>query len=355
MRVRFGPLQEIPLDHERLSMPEDGHSLDMPSVPSKRPPSPTTQSLCSPLKKRLLLDESSPTRNGGSTRTPAQDARVSGLLRGPHSPARKLDFGVLSSNKQTIGNENLLVDANDLSRVKHGGSRSPTPTPALLPSLYDPSAISAPPRMPSTNLVKDSVYGDSAVDVEMVDQGQSWPRVTATLDRVCREVCEPDRSSSDYPGFDVFQDPHDYVYKTIGTAPSTTWPYRSEQESDKENVRPVRPLKTHVGATAWAKAGLLSPKGILLSSPGDRPIDEWADECASTVITPRAQRRIRDIANIAGEQKCSNAARAPIAFPSSPIALLDCLGEADEPVKGRDIGKEESERAIAGVNSVVED
>jgi hypothetical protein len=92
------PLTDLPLDRFLPSKPNSTISPLKPS--SKRTLSPTTPSLYSPTKRRILTQEGvfSPEKSlkapiATRARASISTSRMGDVLRGPSSPARKLDFG----------------------------------------------------------------------------------------------------------------------------------------------------------------------------------------------------------------------------------------------------------------------
>ncbi|KAF7798344.1 hypothetical protein EIP86_009565 [Pleurotus ostreatoroseus] len=307
MATRPGPLRDIPLDHERLKLHSDGHISSLFKSPGKRPPSPSSYAICSPAKRRLIEQQTRSNAASGSRHSSSpHQAQVQAILHGPNSPARKLDFGVVTSSVHSGGES-----AHRTRSVVRRLADPPVPSP-LLPS-FESSGI---PAIAGSSPLAAGL-GTFPLDVEMDDHDFN-PQTPPPITSRAREA-----HSKHYPHFEVYKDPQylsaSHLLPSAAVLPSAlsgTTDDEDEAEADKENIRPARPAKLCFGEAAWAKAGLLCPREVeMLCSPLRTPSlpcqsnhidpmeehnhDAGDDNGEQPMnISPRAPRRMRDIANI---------------------------------------------------------
>lgn len=288
---RPGPLQDLPL--ERFLLPD----TNVPNTPSKhlrstkRPLSPGTPVLYSPAKRRILNEEGifSPKRTPRSPASSSSRGRFApeyfdALLKGPDSPAKKLDFGTpksatpsfLASAPSTQSTRSTSVDRDDRDDITSTprrfalSARKLAPSPELVSKHGNLSS-----RMSRTSSMMDEDDTDS--DYFRPDSRSSSSHTPTSL-LSPRDDTPPDRQSIHYPGFDVFRDAFD-ASDTRSELPTVDADYlmddqatehklvtetpKREKDEEKENMRPKRKAHKIPSApadAAWAKAGLLSPQ-----------------------------------------------------------------------------------------------
>ncbi|CAL1701185.1 unnamed protein product [Somion occarium] len=293
-------LQELPL--EQFLVPPDSNLTVTPSKrttrSNKRPRSPAVPSSCSPVKRRILCEESlvSPTfrspfsSNKSGRFSPSRFHEL--LLQGPDSPVKKLDFGKGEENVESVFPSGMKVSV--LSR------RSPRNTTPLRSAAASKSKASTPKfssRHPTYRTSKSSPG-----DIKMEDSFSPFiakapsPRPSPPL-TIPRKVARPDPHSIHYPGFDVHLDPYDYVPKASATALTDDMDDGSDlpaekakraKEADKENIPPRRRTQKLVVSTeASSKGELLPPFEEVLKSGQNTPVSG----------TPRAK-RVRELTGV---------------------------------------------------------
>ncbi|KAI0921609.1 hypothetical protein AcW1_004469 [Taiwanofungus camphoratus] len=273
---RPGPLQDLPLEH---FLPLDPNLPKHPR-PNKRPHSPGVTSLYSPTKRRILTEEGiySPHK---AVKSPLSSSRgrfapsyFDSLIRGPNSPAKRLDFGLTKIDSQT----SLLADPRILQVVTTKAQRDDTPVstcPSNNTLAPSPKLLASGSRTKSVSCLDGySDYGDELYNYDM--QSCVVPTRATTPVMIPREIIPPDRQSVHYPGFDIFQDAYILLPDTtqcISGSRSETGASESEtgsetgraKEGEKENLPPRKRLRKSTTApavssdAAWSKVGLLSP------------------------------------------------------------------------------------------------
>ena len=242
------PLQDLPL--ERFLVPPNPNLTVTPSKHNnrshKRPRSPAVPSSCSPVKRRILCEESiiSPTFKTPFSST--RSGRVSPnrfhdlLVQEPDSPIRKLDFGKREENVESVFPTGMTVSV--LSRQSPRTttpSRSKATTHRKRRSVHSPM-WPPPDSPPTTNDAKASQRSPTSTSMA---SPQPSPLIT-----IPRRVTPPERNSIHYPGFDVYLDPHDYVPKATDVASMEGIEYSLDyitdktvaKELNKENLPPRR-------------------------------------------------------------------------------------------------------------------
>lgn len=241
------PLQDLPV--EQFLVPPNPNLTVTPSKrhtrTHKRPRSPAAPSSCSPVKRRILCEESIVSPTFKSPFSSTKSGRISPtrfhdlLLQGPDSPIRKLDFGERDENV-----ESLFPSGMTVSVLSRQSPRTSPPLRSKATSSGKKRLLRSPVwRTPDSPPVKNKEAGQrSPVSAEMPTP-QLSPPIT-----IPRRVTPPRRNSVHYPGFDVYLDPHDYVPKAPNTTPIDAGVYFSDRtgdktsakEADKENLPPRR-------------------------------------------------------------------------------------------------------------------
>lgn len=272
--LRAGPLQELPLEHFLRAPPP---SPSKTSRPNKRPHSPGGPILYSPAKRRVLDAEGvfSPEI---TMKSPVSSSALGGrfapihfdeLLRGPDSPAKRLDFGSPKNSPQ-ISSRSVGSDSagRDLSQPL----ARPLSSRHSLDDDFDMGEYCNYPRSPSTT-----------------------PPPSSFLSSTLQEPASINRHSVHYPGFDIFQDVEETPHHTpsLNEDFATTVSQLSQVEKDleKENLPPRR--KPQKSATepikpsdaAWVKAGLLSPSSKMSEV-------QQSGKAKTVPITPHPKRRV---------------------------------------------------------------
>ncbi|KAH9939985.1 hypothetical protein B0H21DRAFT_755405 [Amylocystis lapponica] len=252
------PLTELPL--ERFLPPaSNADSSYSPSRPNKRPHSPGGSSLYSPAKRRILDEEGvfSPERKSPMSSASGRFAPLyfNALLQGPGSPVRKLEFGAA---KPTVSATPVPAVAGTPRMTRSATvAAQKVQTTKLAPSP-ELSSKKGGSRSKATPLSVTHPAGPELKD-PLRTRTSGAPVLT-----IPREVIPPDRQSTHYPGFDVFQEPYIIIPSTPFTTASESdaGSFTEDEDVDKENVRPPRRKKVNpadLADMAWAKAGLLSP------------------------------------------------------------------------------------------------
>ncbi|KAI0082407.1 hypothetical protein K474DRAFT_511467 [Panus rudis PR-1116 ss-1] len=282
-------LKELPLD-DFVPTNSDG----IPVTPSKRTRhnkrsrSPAVPSSCSPVKRRIISEESltSPTLRESFSSSKSRrfsPSRFQALLRGPGSPVKKIDFTAAAK-----GDENLDsvfptgVKVSVLSRP-----RSRTSTPARSNSLSARSTSRASLQSPTLMVNRTPI-------VQEMDDLFSSPIIVSSphsLLTVPRTISPPDPASTHYPGFDVYLDPHDYLPKarsilSIGDTLEGRVDRMRYKELEKENIPP---RKRSQKLALLAFGGPLELSGL---KPEWSPFEDASNNRdMSKPTTPRAKRQ----------------------------------------------------------------
>jgi hypothetical protein len=272
---RPGPLQELPLEHFFPPNPNVPKSPLKLWTGGKRPLSPGAPSTFSPAKRRILNAEgifSPETLKSPVSLMARSPARFADLVRGPDSPARKLDFGLPKNHSQSTAGSSTVINSAASSQFEDDVLTTPTrtssntsintlaPSPELLPKS------ASAPIASSSSLLLDGIP-------EMDDYFSPHPRHSAVHPSyiptmIPRELpAPPDRQSVHYPGFDVLLDTHIPLLRARSA--SVDWAdfgtdLKRDKEGCKENVPPRRKAKkaaTAPNSSELTKAGLLSPGG----------------------------------------------------------------------------------------------
>ena len=260
---RPGPLQEWPLEHY-TSTPAQASALSpfksLATKAKKRPHSPSV-SHYSPAKRRILgeegifIPETSMKSPLSPMKTPRMGApRFSGLLAGPGSPARVLDFGLPKT-----------VAADPDKRLR---------TPAGMDMMMCSPAPSSSTLAPSPELKgSGSTRGSAASRLRSHSKQAGSPTPTkrstaasllvrGAIPRDLPAQAPPD--SIHYPGFYVHQDP---VLFPDNILPFCSFDSESETEDEsdkmtqKENLAPRRKTKKLIPAIP------ATPKTVDMFSP----------------------------------------------------------------------------------------
>lgn len=156
---RPGPLQDLPLEHFLPPNPNLPKSPFKLARGSKRPLSPGAPSTFSPAKRRILVvegiysPESLKSPLSSSIQSPA---RFADLVKGPDSPARRLDFGLPKNHSQSSAESSTAVNtpASSLFEASLGLTtptrKSTANSLAPSPELVHKSAT--PPIASSSNM-----------------------------------------------------------------------------------------------------------------------------------------------------------------------------------------------------------
>jgi len=257
---RPGPLQELPLEHYTPSRTPASALSPFKSLATKakkRPHSPSV-SHYSPAKRRILGEEGifilekSMKSPLSPMKTPRMSApRFSGLLAGPGSPARVLDFG--------------------LPKTRDGDPDKRARAPAMMDMMMCSPAPSSSSLAPSPELKASGSTRGSAASRSRSQSKQPaspTPKRGSTTSLLAHGAIPRDLpaqappDSIHYPGFYVHQDPILFPQSILSTC-SFDSETESEDESDKttqkENLAPRRKTKKlYVPAT---------PKTVDMFSP----------------------------------------------------------------------------------------
>ena len=280
---RPGPLQELPLERFLPSNPNLPPVSPFKSVrPNKRPLSPGGPSLFSPAKRRILNEEGifSPEKTLKSpmleSRGRAQSpAHFTDVLRGPGSPAKKLDFGLPKNHleKSKTPAASMTLDVTP--------PRPRSTTSGLAPSPeFIPKSKSA-----QSSSFASSRHSDDTLEMDNYFSPQPRPspsRPTVTPALIPRELPPPpDPQSVHYPGFRVHQDTH-IIIAPVGSDFDIESVASAEKDGQKENI-PLRG-KARKAATAPTSSDLKT----LLFSPNakNREIEKMV-KARSTPVTPK--------------------------------------------------------------------
>ncbi|KAA1473474.1 hypothetical protein DENSPDRAFT_839950 [Dentipellis sp. KUC8613] len=246
--MRRTPLADLPLERF-LPAPTDANIPRYATSPfkqpgsNKRPLSPTGPAPFSPAKRRILEQEGllSPPKTPlpSSSRSSGRFAPTyfHDLVKGPDSPARKLDFRPDAPQSASAGGSRSPTTPSRTSRRTSDGrtrtsprlaARSATkqPVQSQSPSTPRPSAASATPAPAPAPAPAASPAGPSTSAPLMIPREMPPP---------------PDRLSIHYPGFDVYQDTHIPLLRAsdIITAPEPA----PGKEEEKENLPPRRRMR----------------------------------------------------------------------------------------------------------------
>ncbi|KAL4241959.1 hypothetical protein ABKN59_000668 [Abortiporus biennis] len=219
------PLQELPLEQFLLTNNDDPNN-DLNHSPtsshtSKRPLSPSSYSFLSPAKRRVMdtnifftpprAQSASSSAKSGRSSTPL----IRDILRGPESPARRLDFGTPKPKFQ-VGK----INVRSLSTLTSTKSNL-APSPELKKSFALTTSIHGSPINSSTPSDVDDCFS---------------PRKAVKKPRPLPDV-------NHHPGFDVYVDTSDTSVAECPLVPapvSVSEDSKQRQEIDKEN-RPPSP------------------------------------------------------------------------------------------------------------------
>ncbi|KAK7695784.1 hypothetical protein QCA50_000421 [Cerrena zonata] len=243
-------LQELPV--EQFLDPPNPSLTVTPSKHNtrahKRPRSPAAPSSCSPVKRRILCEDSIVSPTFKSPFSSTKSGRISPtrfhdlLMQDPDSPIKKLDFGQRDENVESMFPSGMTVSV--LSR------RSPRTSPQLRSK-----ATASGKKKRSLALRSPVWHTPDSSPVGGIKDGQRNPALIVTSSpqpsppiTIPRRVTPPSRNSIHYPGFDVYLDPHDYVPKAPNTTSMGGIEYHmdytvnktSAKEADKENISPRR-------------------------------------------------------------------------------------------------------------------
>jgi hypothetical protein len=214
---------------------------------AKRHLSPTAPSLYTPAKRRVLVQDGvfSPEKflkTSISTHTrPLSTSRVGDSVRGPGSPARKLDFGVPETpagKKHDLSVHSLFSLLLLLNATLSSGHNCPllAPSPELTPRVTKRFSSPIPATFPFQS------------DMDMEDWFASPSRpsdIASTPTSVPREpLSSLDRQSIHYPGFDVYRDPQAVILPAAPLHPELALSKDDEASELKENVPPRRTRKS---------------------------------------------------------------------------------------------------------------
>jgi len=228
------PLQELPLE---LFLPPNpnlpGNATSFKSRPNKRPFSPSQSSLFSPTKRRLLHDEGISEKVLKSTlstsRGRVSPAKFADALRGPNSPAKRLDFGVPKDYIE--GSRSSSSSASSSSRMT-----LPEPTSSATLAFSSESKSKSKSKSSVFTSIPSLLY-----DGEDIDDYFSSPRLLAEIPPL------PNPQSTHYPGFIVHHDTHIVLEcaRSASVEPETSMSDScsdtdADQDWEKENNMPRR-------------------------------------------------------------------------------------------------------------------
>ncbi|OBZ76159.1 hypothetical protein A0H81_03946 [Grifola frondosa] len=214
-------LQDLPL--ERYLPPDINVPLS-PSKhrrPSKRPLSPGAPILYSPTKRRILADEmiyasakAVKTPFASSAHGRFAPAYFNELLRGPGSPAKKLDFGPPKASIDASSPAVFHPISKDASRDASPSRNTSAPAKlAPSPEFTSKRMTRSQTRAAATcaTAIEEPRVGDR---FDARSRSSSHPSAPVMLPQ---EVFSSDRQSVHYPGFDVFQDTYPCIPTTLST------------------------------------------------------------------------------------------------------------------------------------------
>ncbi|KAF6762178.1 hypothetical protein DFP72DRAFT_598016 [Ephemerocybe angulata] len=213
---RPGPLRDLPLQF--YGTDDAGNPNFGPNANNKRPLSPSSRGEHH-TKRRILESPSSPSKTPGSAKSGrfVEHIDYAGVLSGPDSPARALNFGA--------ANKDGDIGRSPRSRVLQDMALSPSPKmkarsipKASTSSPFQPMEISTPPA-------RSTLEHPIAFDF---------------VPRLLPPPCDPD--SSHYPGFVVHRDPWTVVARRDDSMTVEPLP-DPEGDLQKENSAPPREIR----------------------------------------------------------------------------------------------------------------
>ncbi|KAL0949315.1 hypothetical protein HGRIS_009391 [Hohenbuehelia grisea] len=237
---RSGPLQELPLELYVHSDPTTSTNSKL-TRSHKRPLSPGAPNLFSPAKRRILAEEGilCPDKTAKSplslsSRRIASAAAFADALRGPGSPARKLDFGTPKNNRE--------CHSTQLAQEPLFASPTKTPTRSTHHTLAPSPELTPKSR---SNSLPPSDSDVSEMDINASDlPPHSPPRIFRIPLMVPREMPPPpDPQSVHYPGFDVYVDTHLSLPHARDAPREADSARQPDAEWYKENMPPRRKVK----------------------------------------------------------------------------------------------------------------
>ena len=309
---RPGPLRELPLDRFPAG---DSNVIASPtrstSHPNKRPLSPRTSALYSPVKRRILNEEGiflPVAKLKSPLSVPASVGPASSyfqdLLHGPDSPVKKLDFGNAKAESvdsglgglgETAKSNNVMSShVTPIQRARASLShQSASPFPVLHSKTTPKSKLAASSTLSSMpEMADDDCFSPRSLIVTQMTSSTSAPTL------VPREVIISDPQSIHYPGFDVFLDTHDCLPPARAIVAAARADKGSDRGTDKlvrlkgvekENVapasRPCHSKSTAASPVSISKTSWLN--GVVLNTDALRK--EYGSP-ASATVTPSSKR-----------------------------------------------------------------
>ena len=272
---RPGPLQDLPLEFFLPPNPNVPNSPFKLGKGGKRPISPGAPSTFSPAKRRILNAEgifSPETLKSPVSVRARSPAHFGDLVRGPDSPARKLDFGLPKNYSQSTAGSSTVVNSAASSQFDTV-LMTPTRPSSASTNILAPSPELLP-KSTSTPISSSSSFLMLNDTPEMDDYFSPRPchpatRLSSTPTMSRRELPPPpDRQSVHYPGFDVLLDTHIASLcarsSSLDSADSVGADLKQEKEGCKENLPPKRKAKKVTTAPTSSesfRAGPPSPCG----------------------------------------------------------------------------------------------
>ena len=297
---RPGPLQELPLEHFLPTNPAAtprarAHTYKSPPPSARKRPA-ASPLLLSPAKRRILADEGvfPAPATGATPRAPASPsgrfapAHFDALLRGPRSPARRLDFGAPDQAGASAPADADATPRRRSERVKSRLASSPelpTRTAAAKPSSR---ASSASATSPSTS---GSRHSTPAAGPSQPPASAAASYIPTTIPRELPPALDP--QSAHHPGFDVHIDTHiplPHVRDRLAASLASPAGDADAREREKENAA-VRQRRVKKATTA--PAGELPTLGGALISPRAADAARAKDGRARSA-TPRARMPVGD-------------------------------------------------------------
>ncbi|TFY55952.1 hypothetical protein EVG20_g9125 [Dentipellis fragilis] len=241
------PLADLPLERflpasTDANIPRHATSPFKQPGSNKRPLSPTGPTPFSPAKRRILEQEGllSPPKTPLSSSSSRSSGRFAptyfhDLVKGPDSPARKLDFKPDALQSASAGGSRSPSTPSRTTRHTSDGRTRTSPRlvakssarqASQSPPTPQPSSASATPASASAPAPAASPAGPSTSTPLMIPREMPPP---------------PDRLSMHYPGFDVHQDTHIPLLRAsdVMAAPEPA----PGKEEEKENLPPRRRVR----------------------------------------------------------------------------------------------------------------
>jgi hypothetical protein len=272
---RPGPLRELPLEQflPKLNLQANGDPFKM--TPNKRPLSPGTPITYSPTKRRILDEELffSPEK---TPRTGRSLLGRFGDLRGPGSPAKKLDFG---PPKNAVKGIEAVVSATHNVTAITKSTRAQSSVPRKLAPSPELKSRSRPSHKPASSLKTDEEEAYNTLSFHR-------PHPNSIPIMIPREMPpSPDRQSIHYPGFDIYRD-------TRIICPQGRSLVIPEQGADKqkENIPPLRRSRKAESAWSDAEKGDVEVSGKMCPTPQKKSavVGGCSSEGKTTPVTRRS-------------------------------------------------------------------